>query len=373
MEWWEPILMEYRGQPGLAGPDPPVLRRASGSGFSSVGFSGAGIWRVETPTATYALRRWPPGAPDARRLEFIHRVLAHAQRHGAPPLAGPLPTDRGPTWVQGLDHLWELAPWLPGAADLRLHPSDDRLAVAMRGLAQFHRATRDFAPQTGPSPGLKYRHQLAQRIDAIAAAWHTSPGDWPTAEIRHRIGELILPLLGPAPSDASVWLGGSAPPLNAGQSWRQVLQTACQHSWPLQPCLRDIWHPHVFFQGDRLTGFIDFGAVNWEHRSADIGRLLGSLVARDTRSWELGLSAYQEVWPLEPAELELAQLFHKCNVDLSGLSWAEWIYVERREFPDWSAVAGRLDELQQLARPAPPGATATDSTQLWLPPSPDYR
>ena len=78
-------------------------------------------------------------------------------------------------------------------------------------------------------------------------------------------------------------------------------------TWPLQPCLCDVWHDHVLFDGDRVTGLVDYGAVKIDHPAVDVARLLGSLVGDDAEGWAAGLTAYREVRPFSAEEEELAR------------------------------------------------------------------
>src|SRR4051794_36755023 len=48
---------------------------------SAGGFSGAQIWRLETPRGPACLRRWP-AEQSANRLEFIQAVLWHVDQEG---------------------------------------------------------------------------------------------------------------------------------------------------------------------------------------------------------------------------------------------------------------------------------------------------
>ena len=61
---------------------------------------------------------------------------------------------------------------------------------------------------------------------------------------------------------------------------------------PVQPCIRDIWHDHVLFTGDEVTGIIDFGAMDIDTPATDVARLLGSLVGDDEAGWRTASSAY---------------------------------------------------------------------------------
>src|SRR5205807_3808434 len=53
------------------------------------------------------------------------------------------------------------------------------------------------------------------------------------------------------------------------------LESLADISLPLQPCIRDIWHDHVLFTANDVTGVIDFGAVDMDTPATDIARLLG--------------------------------------------------------------------------------------------------
>ena len=116
------------------------------------------------------------------------------------------------------------------------------------------------------------------------------------------------------------------------------------------PALRggDIWHAHVLFFGDEVSGLVDFGAMRPENVAADVARLLGSLVGDERRDWQRGLAAYEAIRPMSEDEPALLAAFDRSTVLLGGLQWLEWIYVERHTFADQSAVLERVDEF--LAR-----------------------
>jgi Ser/Thr protein kinase RdoA (MazF antagonist) len=117
---------------------------------------------------------------------------------------------------------------------------------------------------------------------------------------------------------------------------------------PLQPCIRDIWHPHVLFVDDAVMGIVDFGALRPENVACDVARLLGSLARDQQADWQRGLAAFQRVRPLSDEELILVSAFDRSTVLMGGLQWLQWIYLERREFGDRAAVLERIDEF--LAR-----------------------
>ncbi len=100
------------------------------------------------------------------------------------------------------------------------------------------------------------------------------PGDWP--ELRTVVG--------------------------SGWRWRYGAGTLASRAGaaellaaPLQPCIRDVWHDHVLFVGDDVSGLVDFGAMQPDSVAADIARLLGSLAGDDRQAWTIGLAAYESV------------------------------------------------------------------------------
>jgi Ser/Thr protein kinase RdoA (MazF antagonist) len=118
-------------------------------------------------------------------------------------------------------------------------------------------------------------------------------------------------------------------------------------SYRLQPCLRDIWHDHVLFTNDRVTGMIDPSACRGENVAADLARLIGSLVEDDPRLRSMALEAYQSCCPLDAAELNLVAALDRSGVILSAATWLEWLYLSDRKFEDRNAMLSRLRHWQR--------------------------
>src|SRR5262249_33508471 len=76
----------------------------------------------------------------------------------------------------------------------------------------------------------------------------------------------------------------------------------------LQPCLCDPWHDHILFEGDTLTGLIDYGSVKVDHVAVDLARLLGSLVGDHAEQRAVGLLAYALLRPLTAEEEALVHV-----------------------------------------------------------------
>lgn len=295
-------------------------------------FSGARLWRLETLGAPLCLRRWPAEYPTQERLEFIQAVLWHVRQEGFPLVPVPIETRSRVGYVRQDGHFWELAPWLPGRADFRQAPSAAKLQAAMRALAQFHRAAATFPvaePAQMPSPGIGERAErldwllLRGGLETLAAA--VRPADWP--ELATRAASLLLLFRRAAPRISL------------------LLAEARKLPVPIQPVIRDVWHEHVLFERDHVTGLIDFGALRADSVTADLARLLGSLVGDDPVAWQQGLAAYETARPLSLAERRLVSVFDRSGVLLSGLQWLEWIYLQNREFANRPAVLARIDEI----------------------------
>jgi homoserine kinase type II len=122
----------------------------------------------------------------------------------------------------------------------------------------------------------------------------------------------------------------------------------------LQPCLRDARPEHFLFRGDRVSGLVDFGAMDVETVAADIARLLSEWLAHDDPIRDEAIRAYEEVRPLDPAELRLVMVFEMSADLLIGAHWARWHYLEGRRFDDPSAVVRGLEKgvarVERLAR-----------------------
>lgn len=327
------ILQQY---PAALGLEPARFSQAAG------GFSGARVWKVESPAGPFALRGMDAGVVDVARLAELHRLMAHVHARGLVQAPVALASCGGETFVAVEGVIWQLEPWMPGAADFCQRPGRARLAACMTCLARWHLAAASFVPRAagrewffslsaGASPGLAARcRQIADwNRHACAAVRAQLDGlAWPDfASLARQILDRFEPL---------------APHIAAR------LRPALAVLVPIQPCLRDVWHDHVLLTGDEVTGLIDPHSARSDCVATDLARLLGSLVGDDRPSWEAGLAAYQRVRPLSPVERSLVELFDQSSVLLSGMTWLDWCCRQGRTFSDRDKVVSRLRVL--LAR-----------------------
>jgi homoserine kinase type II len=202
----------------------------------------------------------------------------------------------------------------------------------MTALAEFHLAVADFSPALPFSRGipsaivtrLARLHDLqAGGVAKLATAIHDST--W------QEFAQLARRFINSLP--------------RALPSVIARLSPLASTSLPQQPCIRDIWRDHVLFDGQRVTGIVDFGAMQIDTPACDVARLLGSFVGDDVGGWREGLAAYTRIRPLSPAELLAVPALDHASTVLAGYNWIRWIYVDRREFDDPARIVTRLAQL----------------------------
>ncbi len=292
------------------------------------GYSGARLWRAKTKLGELCLRAWPPEQPSEHQLNFIHHVLLQVHGQGLDFVPAPIRTITGATFVEHDGLKWELAPWMRGVADFHERPTRDRLRAAMQALARFHlaAATSQSSDPVALSPTLKRRLQELRDFlrgpSARELGRRVPDGRWP--ELDQRAVRLLEHL----------------------HTHRDELSTLLQQRLPvvpLQPVIRDIWHDHVLFDGDRVNAIIDFGAMSIDTVAVDVARLLGSLIDGDADAWSDGLDAYESIRPLIGSQRDLLWTLDRTGVVAGGLIWLRWHYLENRTFDNRAGVLARVD------------------------------
>jgi homoserine kinase type II len=133
----------------------------------------------------------------------------------------------------------------------------------------------------------------------------------------------------------------------------EPLRAAAGRITPLQPCLRDARPDHFLFEGERLSGLVDFGAMGVDCVAGDLARLMGEWLEGDLTARAEALAAYERVRPLEAVETDLIGAFESATALLIGEHWIRWHYVEGRRFNDPQAVSQGisrgLSHLERLA------------------------
>jgi homoserine kinase type II len=299
---------------------------------SAGGMSGAQFWRLTTQLGRLALRRWPAEFPQPDRLRFIHAVIRHAAARGCDFLPVPVTTRRGESFVEYGGQRWELAPWIPGKADYCDYPSVERLRAAMRALARFHVAVADYRCER-----MEWVNRAPAPVRHVSRLRDLTPAR--IRELSDAISDRTWPELATL---ARAFVGNL--PAAIPEAIRR-LEPFDQTALRMQPCLRDVWHDHVLFTGDKLTGLVDFGAVDIDTPSTDIARLLGSLATSNLnrlQTWDEGLAAYNAIRLLSNDEVRVARALDSSSPILAGCNWIRWIFIDGRQFDSNQQVIDRF-------------------------------
>ncbi len=330
--WVRDVLAHY--------PDPLRPRQVEFP-EESAGFSGARVIRVETAEGAYCLRGWPPGDLPRDRLLGLHRLLEWVFEQGVSQVAVPVLTLDQSTLATVDDRLWQLEPWKPGSAGFHQNPSPQRLDAAMICLANWHRAAASF------------------RSTAVESAWFAchsgaaSPAVCERLDLIRRWSERRLDQLSQRMrADAQMEFRDAAEQVlisfrRCAPTVTTQLQAASEMRFTLQPCLRDCWHDHVLFQGEKVTGLIDASACRTENVVTDLARLVGSFAGDDRDMWRLAIQAYSVRRPLSSEELDLLQILDRSGVLLSGMTWLDRYYLQGEAFPRMDRVVQRLRGISQ--------------------------
>ena len=292
--------------------------------LATSGLSGAATWAVDRAAGSYVLKSFVGGATP-ERAGWVHALMAHVRAAGVDQVPSPQRAIDGCTvQADATGTLWELVERMRGAATMR--PTDAQAAAAGRTLARIHRAAAALpghAPRENHSPGVLRRiahaRALAERpwigLDPTAA---------PTPLRRHLLRAIDIAA-------------------DHGLD-RALAAVASLVSRPCltQPVLRDIWCDHVLFEGESVSGIIDWHAAGIDTPATDIARLVGS--------WPDGaesavLEAYGSVRPLGEQEAAMVPFLRSTGVVFGLDNWFRWTVEENRHFADRELVARRVASL----------------------------
>ncbi len=299
------------------------------------GTSGALLWKYRSPAGEMVLRAWPEvWQPPARwQLERTHGWLEAMADLDQVPVAVPVRQRDGRTLLHQAGRFWELAPWLPGCPDLDTPPAQARVCSAFGALGRLHRRISAQSERKA-SPGLRLRiseiEALAGRgLDELAALLERSPADALAGPGLRWVGLARAAIPGLLPS----------------------LRDAARLEVPLQPVLRDARPEHFLFEGEMLTGVIDFGAMGIDSVATDLARLIGAWIPPGLPLRGLALEAYRQVRPLDPSEVVLVAAIESAGDLLIAGHWLRWHFLDRTRFEDPDAVGrGVLRGLARLER-----------------------
>jgi homoserine kinase type II len=308
------VLAQY---PGISTGEPAVSLGNHG------GFSGARLWRVRQ--GTLCLRAGPSPGPTPEYLSEVHALMRRARTARLAFVPEVLPTRDGRSWVEHAGRLWEVTAWMPGEADFHRQPSRERLRAACVALARLHACWAEASPAAGPCPAVR-RRLLTVRTwqDLLVRGWRPDFTEGcvdPVQPWAERAWGLVQRHLESVPAQLAPFADVPA---------------------PLHPCLCDVWHDHVLFEGEAVGGVVDYGSVKVDHPAVDLARLLGSLVGVNDKWRAVGYRGYEEVRPLSEWDRNLIGVLDWTGTVLAAANWLRWLYHENRPYEDREAVADRL-------------------------------
>lgn len=290
------------------------------------GFSGSSIWKVDWNSQDYCLKQWPQDKPSVHTRQLISRVIPEVQRQGLP-IAVPQETNAGRRFLFFENRFWDLSPWVAGAPIKDRILTEAQLQSAMQWLARYHNLSSALMSEKGKSTSLAYRLKLSQQLldgqlDRLSGC--------EIAGLESGLAPLFIS--------------------HARQKLPMLLQ-ALEHYAHLEmmllPALSDIWSDHVFFEADKVSGVIDFGAIKMDSACLDLARFLGSYGGHSDSVMRQGLEYYQMERVLGRNDVELVELYDRAYVVLAGIQWLIWLGPEQRVFKQMAIVNRHLKGLAQ--------------------------
>ena len=232
---------------------------------SSGGLSGARIWQgIDGRSPRYALKCWPREFSETRLAEIHLWIDCAVRTNDCPFVPRIIRTLTGGTTVTLLGHVWDLMEWCPGAAAFDQSPQRRKLAVMIDALAKLHRAWEPAVADVRPAPGILRRLRVLQECSAAADGDQLSRRA--TAILREYVPRL----------------------------WKGLVEWS-ERALPIQPCHCDPRHDHWLFEGEKLTGLIDYGAAKYDSPAIDLARCLGDTVCEHPDLFYFGEEHYHHL------------------------------------------------------------------------------
>jgi homoserine kinase type II len=310
------------------------------SSIQSSGFSGAEIWKINAhQIQPLCLKHYRSESLSVSQLDGIHRVLIHAFNEGCEFVAKPMRLEDGfTTVVAGLPSspsagLWELSNWVPGNAVSTF--SNAQIENTFASIARFHKSAAQVNLAFGPSPNLALRQtQLAKLVRPDSPTLDQASEMLKTASLDGNLRDHLQRIVDRL----------QRVPLAHIASLRLQLNKFATEDLPLHPVVRDLRAEHLLFTDDRLTGLVDFDAMQMDSVAYDLSRLTSSMRLNETQL-HLAFSTYHSQRPIQTAEAKLVQVLTAISRLLAPLSWVNWLVLEQRSFSNLAAVEQRLKEV----------------------------
>lgn len=292
------------------------------------------VYRIETLAACYSMKRWPVTAERERLLE-IHRFQSYLADTRKSLTPGLVKWSNGETLLEADDAYWEIADWKSGAPIENLGDvNDEQIRQCAEALASIHSRSESYHTQVGVSPGIQ------QRVDGMIAAIQ------PCTDKRRRFLESISAY--DKYVAANVLKDISIRSMRVIPSLLDSVQRLSKKSVKCFWILRDVWRQHILFQGNRISGMIDFGAARMDWPGLDLVRAFGTLMFESDPRWTMAIMHYLNQRGDDSLELADIRMIHRASVALSALQWLDWFAEEQFDWTNrLSSSWNRVLELQR--------------------------
>lgn len=278
----------------------PCLDRSKSVTLQPASFSGARVWKVETPQQMLAVKQWPLGHPAHLPLPEIHAMMRHAREEGLDCVPAVLNTHSGSTVVEWQRQYWDVCTWAPG--EPCLNSPGEQLKQIVRVISQLHAIWR----------------RRGHRVDAPCRAvqiQHDRLSSWQPGFFKSIPG---IPVYDQA---VDIIYRYRAEGLNALASW--LTRKVRQH-----PCLADCRIEHFLFSEQVLTGIVDYGGMRYDHPAQDLARLFGSMESLDAVTRSSALAEYASA----SSEFDqLRTLLENWGLLVAIGNWLTWLMDQKRD------------------------------------------
>jgi Ser/Thr protein kinase RdoA (MazF antagonist) len=310
------------------------------------GLSTAIVYRVETLSNWYALKRWPI-LMDRDRLNAIHRFqqyLSDGDKACTPRL---LKWCHGETLLEAEGVYWEIAEWKSGHPVERLgQSSQTQLLNCVEAIARLHEQSRSYEALVQIAPGLKQRYEgLLHAIEPI----------------EHKRNKFLDSISSHDQYESTKTLKEIY--LRAMRVIPQVIEPLHRLSETPTVCfwvLRDVWREHLLYRGDQVVGILDFGAARIDWPGLDLARSIGTLLLDSDPRWSIAHSAYLQRRPDCQITLPDLKNVHRASVALSALQWLDWFAEGQFDWTNqssryWNRVLELQRQLADIEKPETSG------------------